>query len=172
MVYQSRSKCFLEKWDFFCLEVNKEKVATYYHLLFIFHGQLIFCPKVVFIKGCTISVVPGCCLVSSLRLLFALLRSLRTRRASSLPSSLSLSLSLYLHNLGVSFGLVAAMSSLDELLNLSLEDKHIIAEYIWYGFFFLFLFGVGCLFVFQCALFRLRCRLRDFFWGGLFYVDK
>jgi hypothetical protein len=74
-------------------------------------------------------------LVSSLRLLFALLRSLRTRRASSIPSS------LYLH-LGVSFGLVAAMSSLDELLNLSLEDKHIIAEYIWYGFFFSFWGGV------------------------------
>jgi hypothetical protein len=109
-------------------------------------------------------------LVSSLRLLFALLRSLRTRRASSLPSSLSLS--LYLHHLGVSFGLVAAMSSLDELLNLSLEDKHIIAEYIWYGFFFFLLFGVGCLFLFQCAPFRLRCRLRDFFLGGLFYVDK
>ncbi len=72
-------------------------------------------------------------------------------------------LSLYLH-LGVSFGLVAAMSSLDELLNLSLEDKHIIAEYIWYGFFILF--GVGCLFLFQCAFFRLRCLLRDFFWGA------
>jgi hypothetical protein len=27
---------------------------------------------------------------------------------------------------------IVAMSNLDELLNLSLEDKHIIAEYIWY----------------------------------------
>ncbi len=54
--YQPRSKN-LERWNFFCLEVNKEKVATYYHLLFIFHGQLIFCPEVVFIKGCTCSVV-------------------------------------------------------------------------------------------------------------------
>ncbi len=54
--YQPRSKN-LERWDFFCLEVNKEKVVTYYHLLFIFHGQIIFCPEVVFIKGCTTSVV-------------------------------------------------------------------------------------------------------------------
>jgi glutamine synthetase len=56
--------------------------------------------------------------------------------AIALPASeksfLASLLSLYLH-LGVSFGLVAAMSSLDELLNLSLEDKHIIAEYIWIG---------------------------------------
>lgn len=36
-----------------------------------------------------------------------------------------------------------------------------------------FLFGFWCLFLFQCAaLFRLRCRLRDFFLGGIFYVDK
>jgi hypothetical protein len=89
---------FLEKWDFFCLEVNKEKVATYYHFLFIFHGQLIFCPEVVFIKGCTISVVPGCCLVSSLRLLFALLRSPANEK-SFFASQLSLS--LYLHHLGL-----------------------------------------------------------------------
>jgi hypothetical protein len=64
--------------------------------------------------------------------------------AIALPASeksfLASLLSLYLH-LGVSFGLVAAMSSLDELLNLSLEDKHIIAEYIWYGFFFFSFWG-------------------------------
>jgi hypothetical protein len=53
------------------------------------------------------------------------------------------------------------MSSLDELLNLSLEDKReIIAEYIWYGVFLspgLFV----CLFVFVsliCVIHRLLRR--------------
>jgi hypothetical protein len=53
------------------------------------------------------------------------------------------------------------MSSLDELLNLSLEDKpEIIAEYIWYGVFLspgLFV----CLFVFVsliCVIHRLLRR--------------
>jgi hypothetical protein len=156
----------LERWDFFCLEVNKEKVAAYYHLLFIFHGHLIFCPEVVFIKGCTSSSVV--LVVVWFLLCVCCLRCCAPCEREELLRFPPLS---DLH-LGVSFGLVAAMSSLDELLNLSLEDKHIIAEYIWYGFFFFPLFGVGCLFLFQCAFFRLRCLLRDFFGGGLFYVEK
>jgi hypothetical protein len=52
------------------------------------------------------------------------------------------------------------MSSLDELLNLSLEDKReIIAEYIWYGVFLspsLFV----CLFVFVCLICVIRRPLR------------
>jgi len=51
MVYQSWSKFFWEKWDFFCLEVNKEKVATYYHFLFIFPRADHFLPESSLYQG-------------------------------------------------------------------------------------------------------------------------